>query len=179
MVVEKMTEAEKKNIILIGFMGSGKTVVGRAISRLIDYEFVDTDNEIEKVTGLAIAQIFKKYGKLRFHSEEELAYKKLLNREGLVIATGGNINPQGNPLKLLQNKGFFVLLEAKPEILYRRLKRKNTRPMFNKNTTQEELKELVAQQYDYYKNLADFKIDTSKISVETAATAIVKAFRNK
>lgn len=92
-----MTEAEKKNIILIGFMGSGKTVVGRAISRLIDYEFVDTDNEIEKVTGLAIAQIFKKYGKLRFHSEEELAYKKLLNREGLVIATGGNINPQGNP----------------------------------------------------------------------------------
>lgn len=70
-------------------------------------------------------------------------------------------------------------MEAKPEILYRRLKRKNTRPMFNKNTTQEELKELVAQQYDYYKNLADFKIDTSKISVETAATAIVKAFRNK
>ncbi|MGI5892592.1 MAG: shikimate kinase [Bacillota bacterium] len=174
-----MTETNvKKNIVLIGFMGSGKTVIGRAVSRLTDYEFVDTDGEIEKVTGLTINQIFKKYGQRRFRSEEELVLKKLLNRESLVIAAGGNIDLESDNLELLKESGFFVLLEANPEVLYQRLCRKNTRPLIGKRPTMDRINELLNERREHYEELADFRLDTSEVSVEEAAEMIVKNFEH-
>ncbi|MEG3071305.1 MAG: shikimate kinase [Candidatus Syntrophopropionicum ammoniitolerans] len=80
-----------KNIVLIGFMATGKSTVGRRLAQCLRRTFVDTDKEIEAVTGKTIAQIFAKDGEKRFRSEENLLVKKLVSRKGLVIATGGGL----------------------------------------------------------------------------------------
>lgn len=117
-------------IVLIGFMGSGKTVVGRNLSRLLEWDFIDTDEEIERITGCTILQLFKKYGELRFRSEEELILKKLVKRDKLVLATGGSMDLENHNLELLKKDGYFVLLQADLDILQQRLSRKNSRPLF-------------------------------------------------
>lgn len=167
----------RENIILIGFMGSGKTVVGRALSRQLSYEFYDTDEKIEEVTGLTIAQIFKKYGERRFRSEEELVIKKLAQKDGQVIATGGSLVLDQHNLDILREGGFFVLLKAEPEIIYQRLCRKNNRPQLGKKPTLEKVKEMIAEREAEYEKLADFSLNTSSFTVEEAASRIANSFR--
>jgi shikimate kinase len=80
-----------KNIVLIGFMATGKTVIGRNLAGLLKREFVDTDAAIEKLTGKTVSQIFAAEGEARFRLEEELLVQKLSSRDNLVIATGGGL----------------------------------------------------------------------------------------
>jgi shikimate kinase len=81
--------ADRANIILIGFMGTGKTAIGKRLAQALGRPFIDTDKEIEKVTGMSIAQIFNKHGEIRFRSEEKIAIKKACASRSAVIATGG------------------------------------------------------------------------------------------
>ncbi|HQE24133.1 MAG TPA: shikimate kinase, partial [Syntrophomonadaceae bacterium] len=80
-----------KNIILTGFMGTGKSSVGTRLAERLNREFVDMDREIERLTGMTISQLFRRYGEVRFRSEEKLMAKKLAGQSDLVIATGGGI----------------------------------------------------------------------------------------
>ena len=115
----------EKNIVLIGFMGTGKTAVGTRLARRLGREFVDTDNEIEQITGMTIRDIFYKEGEIRFRSEEALIVKRLAERTGLVIATGGGvINPDN--LHLLKQNGILICLEADPEDILKRSARSVT-----------------------------------------------------
>ena len=168
---------KKNKIVLIGFMGSGKTVVGRFLSRHLEWDFTDTDEEIEKVTGLSIMQIFRKYGERRFRSEEELILKKLINKKDLVIATGGSIDLENHNLELLKEDGFFVLLEADLDVLYQRLSRKNNRPFIGKRPDLDKVEELLKARKDQYENLADIRVDTTKLSVEEAAVLIAEKYQ--
>ncbi len=170
------TTQQIKNIVLIGFMGSGKTVVGRCLARMMDFEFVDTDEEIEDVTGLPIARLLKKYGETRFRSEEELVLKKLLKRSGLIIAIGGNLNMENRNLELLKEGSFFVLLKAEPEVLYQRLRRKNTRPLLGGNPTIDRVKQLLSERENRYELLADYFLNTSDVTVDEAAEMIIKEY---
>lgn len=163
---------QKGKIVLIGFMGSGKTVVGRTLSRLMEWEFIDTDEEIEDVTGLSVLQIFKKYGERRFRSEEELVLKKLLPRKELVVATGGSMDLDNHNLELLKEDGYFILLEAEPTVLLQRLSRKNSRPLLGKKPQMEKVEELLSIRKDQYNQLADYTLNTSGMTVEEAAQSI-------
>jgi shikimate kinase len=167
----------KKNIVLTGFMGSGKTVVGRNIASMLDWEFFDTDLAIQDVTGMPIAQIFKKHGELRFRSEEELVIRRLAQREHMVIASGGSLGPENNNLDLLSKGGFFVLLKAEPEIIYERLRRKNHRPLIGAKPDFEYVKSLLEVRNDHYEKMADLIVNTSEMSVEEAAGRICEKFR--
>ena len=108
-------------------MGSGKTVIGRQTARLLDFDFADTDDEIRQVTGMELRQLFRKHGEIRFRSEERLVLQKLAAREHIVIACGGSLPPKPENLELLRDKGWFVLLTAKPEVIRNRLQRKANR----------------------------------------------------
>ena len=163
-------------IVLIGFMGSGKTVAGRVLARLLEWDFADTDEEIEKVTGHTTLKLFKKYGALRFRSEEELILKKLINREKLVIATGGSLNLDNHNLNLLKNNSYFVLLQADLTILQQRLMRKNTRPLLGSRPEISKIEELLAARQAQYLQLADCIINTSNLTVEDVAGKILKEF---
>jgi len=114
----------EKNIVLIGFMGTGKTAVGTRLAQRMGREFIDTDKEIERITGITIRDICYKSGETRFRSEESLVVKRLADRTGLVIATGGGavINPEN--LELLKRNGILVCLEADPEDILRRVRKR-------------------------------------------------------
>ncbi|MHB8157378.1 MAG: shikimate kinase, partial [Desulfocucumaceae bacterium] len=118
-----------KNIVLIGFMATGKTVVGRVLAQRLGRQFLDIDEEIERVTGKTISEIFSRHGMIRFRSEESLIISKLSQRESLVIATGGGavLNPEN--VTALKKNGVLVLIKATPEIIFKRVKQGKTRPL--------------------------------------------------
>ena len=90
-----------KNIVLIGFMGTGKSTIGQRLARKLGMIFVDTDREIEKITGMTVAEIFRKHGEKRFRSEEKLLAHKLAQREGLIISCGGGMPLDPENMKVL------------------------------------------------------------------------------
>ena len=169
--------AEERNIVLIGFMGSGKTVIGRNLARLLEREFVDTDEEIEKVTGHSVVQLFKKFGERRFRSEEELILKKLHGRSGLVIATGGSMDLENHNLEILKEDGYFVLLQASLDVLQERLSRKTSRPLLGKNPDSAKIQSLLAARESQYLALADFIVNTGELTVEESAKQIADHYR--
>jgi shikimate kinase len=172
----------KENVVLIGFMGSGKTVIGRQTARLLGHQFVDTDTEIQQVTGMTLAMLLKKHGEIRFRSEEELVAKKLASRRNLVIAAGGNLMPGMGPLNLLKEGGWFVLLQAEPDVLLERINRKSNRgnrPLLSGKPSLDQVRELLHCRERQYLELADFAINTTDIGVEAAADIIVEHYRKE
>ncbi len=170
----------KENLVLIGFMGSGKTVIGRQVARLLKYDFADTDEEIQSVTGMTLAELYRKHGPIRFHSEEELVVRKLAGRHKLVIASGGSLMPQKEPLAMLAENSLMVLLKADPDIIIERISRKvsrGKRPLLQGKPEPAYIKELLAEREQQYLDLADTCINTSTISVEEAAGEIVKFYK--
>ncbi len=171
-----MINTAKKNIILIGFMGSGKTVIGRQVARLLDYEFADTDEEIKEVTGLELTQLFRKHGEIRFRSEERLAVKRLSRKDNMVIACGGSLPPQQENLTLLHEKGWIVLLSAEIAVLSGRLKRKNTRLLIHGKLKEEEIAQQVAEWEKAVAPFIDFKLDSGQMDIEQAAQIIAQTY---
>lgn len=171
-----MTAGTKDNIVLIGFMGSGKTVIGRQAARLLNFDFADTDDEITQVTGLTLPQLFRKHGEIRFRSEEKLVIQKLAGRERMVIACGGSLLPARENLDLLLQRGWFVLLTADPAVIKSRISRKNDRLLVGGKPSLEGIAAIMAERESQYANLADFVIDTGQLNVEEAAAAIAQHF---
>jgi shikimate kinase len=172
----------KENVVLIGFMGSGKTVIGRQTARLLGFQFADTDEEIQQVTGMTLAVLLKKHGEIRFRSEEELVTKKLAARRGLVIASGGSLMPEKEPLALLKEQGWFVLLQAAPDVILERISRKNNRgnrPLLTGKPNLEQIRELLRRREQQYVRLADFSLNTTEIGVEEAANRIAAQYRKE
>ncbi len=167
-----------KNIILIGFMGTGKTVIGRVLARQNGFAFVDTDKEVEDIMGMNICQIFRKHGERRFRSEEALAVKKLAKREGVVVATGGGVMMNEENAAILKENGFVVLLTAAPELLHERISRKNTRPLLGKNCSYEDMMKLLHEREAIYASYADLTVDTGELGVEEAVAAILAAYQS-
>ncbi len=166
----------KNNIVLIGFMGSGKTVVGRTLAGLLDYAFVDTDEQIRQVTGLTLPQLFRKHGEIRFRSEEELVVKKIAVKQKQVIATGGSLTPVATNFDLLRSNGWFVLLSADPQTILSRISRKNDRLLLCGKPDLSSLEKMVQERETLYKQTANFIVDTTKIGVEDAAKAIAQRY---
>lgn len=165
------------NIILTGFMGAGKSTVGMRLAERLKMEFVDLDREIEKVTGMSVNQIFKRYGEIRFRSEENLMVEKLAKRDGLVIATGGGTILREENMQILRNNGIIILLEASPEDIFARVSRKRgTRPLLRKNLTIENIEAMLADRDPFYQQ-ADHRINTSGKDLDTIVKEIMNQCR--
>ncbi|MFZ5649096.1 MAG: shikimate kinase [Bacillota bacterium] len=169
-----------KNIVLIGFMGTGKTVVGRILACQLGLDFVDTDEEIEKVTGKTVSEIFNRYGATRFRSEEALVIKKLSSGKGLVIATGGGavLNPES--VQALKENGVLVLLRSTPEMIYSRVKSGRNRPLLAKGENMLQLiKDLMAEREEAYAGAADLEVPSGDESKEEVASRIINMLRER
>ena len=165
------------NIILTGFMGAGKSTVGMRLAERLKMEFVDLDREIEKVTGMSVNQIFKRYGEIRFRSEENLMVEKLAKRDGLVIATGGGTVLREENMQILRKNGIIILLEASPEEIFARVSRKRgTRPLLRKNLTIENIEAMLADRDPFYQQ-ADHRINTSGKDLDTIVKEIMNQCR--
>ncbi|NLK51159.1 MAG: shikimate kinase [Syntrophomonadaceae bacterium] len=167
----------KTNLILIGFMGTGKTTVGRTLARLLDKEFMDTDSEIEKVVGLKIEDIFNRYGEIRFRSEESLVVQKLARRQNQVISTGGGVVLNPENVRALKATGYLVCLQAAPEVIQSRVSRR-IRPLLRKDNSLERIKELLKERETSYRG-ADLYVDTSNCTQEEVVNQIYAWWQQK
>lgn len=166
-----------KNIVLIGFMGTGKSSVGMKLAERLNRKFVDMDREIEKVCGMSVSDVFRRYGEIRFRSEERLMAGKLARQTGLVIATGGGVVLGDGNLEALQENGIIINLEAKPEYIFQRVNRKKgTRPLLKKNVTVEEIKEMLQNRQPLYQQ-AEIIVDTNNKGVDEVVEEIISYLR--
>jgi len=163
-----------KNIVLIGFMGTGKSSVGFRLAAKFNWEFIDMDREIENINGLSVSEIFRRYGERRFRSEENLLAKKLSQRNHLVIATGGGavLNPEN--IAVLRKNGIIILLEARAEDIWARVNRKKgTRPLLKGASCAEDIEKILATRAAYY-DCADIRVNTSDKEMETIIEEIIQ-----
>ncbi len=163
----------RKNIVLIGFMATGKSSLGRRLAGRLHYRFVDTDQAIEEITGKTVEQIFRQDGETRFRSEENLLARKLSKQSGLVIATGGGmvLNPEN--VALLRQNGVLIGLRADPEVIIQRAKGKRRRPLLNRGDLRSNVMKLLREREGAY-DLAEFTVDTGKLSLDQAYNEIVQ-----
>jgi len=159
-------------------MGTGKSTVGRRLAHRLNRKFIDTDTEIESVTGKTVAQIFARYGVVRFRSEEALLVKKLALQEGLVISTGGGmvLNPEN--VRLLKKNGVLIGLTASPEIIFNRVKNKKSRPLLAKGNLKEQVEDLLKERQGAY-DVAEYTVDTGVFPQEEVIEMIVRYLEEK
>ncbi len=157
-----------KHIILIGFMGCGKTTVGIKLSYRLRRPFLDTDKLIEKEEGRTISEIFAKEGEAFFRDLETQCLKKLLLSETeQIISVGGGLPIRKENHTLLQELGEVVYLRAKPETIYERLKNDTTRPLLQGDNPQEKIRSLMAQRSAVYEQAATFIVDVDGKDFDT------------
>lgn len=161
------------NVVLIGFMGSGKTSAGQYLASVGGYAFVDTDQEIEKKAGVSISEIFNRFGEAHFRKLEAEAVAAAAACTKTVISCGGGaVLDQANVQRLKQS-GKLVWLDAPAEVLYERIKPQGGRPLAA-DKGMDEFRELYCRRREYYLAAADWTIDTENKAVSEVAEAIMR-----
>jgi len=162
------------NIILIGFMGVGKTETGRLLAKKLKMTYIDTDAIIENERGMTINEIFDKKGEENFRDMETTLIGKLAKIEGHVVSTGGGMILRPDNVKKLKEMGPLVLLWADPGTVFERVKEAGTRPLLNAGDQKAKIKEILEFRAPIYKGIADLEVDTSRLSPEEASNRIIK-----
>jgi shikimate kinase len=163
-----------QNIILIGFMGVGKTEVGKLLAKKLKMTYIDTDSIIEKEQGMEINDIFKEKGEESFRDMETKLLDKLAGLKDRVISTGGGIVLRPGNVKKLKSMGPLVLLTSDHETVYKRVKGSGTRPLLNVDDPKAKIREILEFRMPIYKGIADLEVDTSLLSPEEASNKIAK-----
>ena len=168
----------KSNIVLIGFMGTGKTVVGQVLATRLHRKLIEVDAIIAKMDGKPIPDIFRVNGEIYFRELEIKAIKKAAAGEKRVIACGGGIVMNTINIDRLRATGIIVYLSASPEIILKRTKDDNNRPLLDVKQPAERVRELMKFRKPFYDRAADLTINTSKLSIETVADKIIDRLKN-
>lgn len=165
-----------RNIALCGFMGTGKSAVGRLVAEQLHFAFLDTDTVIEARTGKRIPQIFAEQGEPYFRQLEDKIVKELALRERTVISTGGGLVVNPENMASLKQHAFVVCLWARPEAIYARVKDQNHRPLLNEANPIEKIRALLAERAPFYKQ-ANVLLNTEIRSPREVAQQVLHQFR--
>lgn len=168
-----MEDATTYNLVLVGFMGTGKTRAGRSLARKLGRgRAFDTDAWITEQAGATVPEIFARYGETAFRDLETAAAREVSRRSGLIVSTGGGILGRDENVELLRRHGALICLEARPEVILARTAPWENRPMLrmaeNPGLAVERLLSERAPRYA----LADWSLDTSDLSVEEVVDRI-------
>ncbi|MBU1027363.1 MAG: shikimate kinase [Candidatus Margulisbacteria bacterium] len=167
------------NIILIGFMGSGKSAVGHLLANQLKMDYLDADELIEKTEKMPINDIFAKKGEPYFRELESQVIKTLQDYDNFVISTGGGMVLRQENVKLLKEVGPLVLLWAEPNVIYQRIKNEKHRPLLKVKVPRAEIYKILEQRESIYRQAADFEVDTCKLSVEEVSSKIITWLKSK
>ena len=148
-----------KNIILTGFMGTGKTAVGRRLAMLLNMKLMDVDTEIEKSQQMTINEIFRQFGEPRFREIETEMIQKLSERKDVIISTGGGAVLKQKNMDALRKQGVIICLMASPQTILKRTSHNSNRPLLKVEDPFEKIKELLNFRKPFYEK-ADIMIDT-------------------
>ncbi len=163
-----------KNIVLIGFMGSGKTTVAKTLKRATGMEIIDTDYEIVKKAGMKIPEIFEKYGENHFRELETNLLRELEGRENLIVSCGGGIVLREENVEAMQKVGTVVLLSATAETTYHRVKRNNNRPLLKGKMNIKAIQEMMDARQAYYERAAQIIVHVDFKGLKYVSQEIIK-----
>jgi shikimate kinase len=167
----------KRNIFLIGPMGSGKTAVGRHLARLFHFTFHDSDADIEAKTGVDIPFIFEKEGEAGFRIRESESIERLTRLESIVLATGGGAVIAAENRRVLSERGFVVYLATSIDQQIERTRHARHRPLLHDTDPEEKLKELMQRRAALYAEIADLTVSTDGRRVQLVAEHIHQELR--
>jgi shikimate kinase len=167
----------RENIVLIGFMGSGKSAIGRRLADRLCFRFVDTDRLVIRRAGMPIADIFTRYGEAHFRELETEALATLTEDEHNVIATGGGIVMREENHAILKRLGFVLWLTASEETIFERVSRNDKRPLLRTRDPRATVHELLTARRPFYELAAQATIDTTTLTHDEAADAAIAAAR--
>jgi len=152
---------DTKNIFLIGLMGSGKTTIGRILSKTLNKKFYDSDHVVEEKTGVKVPLIFEYEGEVGFRKREESVLKDLVCHKDIILATGGGVILSKNNCKLLADNGHVVYLKSNCEDLVARMAGDQSRPLLQEGDLKKTLESLFEFRDPMYASISDYIIETA------------------
>ena len=170
-----------RNVILIGFMGTGKTSTGKMLAQKLGCAFIDMDVKIEEEAGMSIPEIFAKFGEAYFRKLEHELAVRLGSRRNAVISTGGGTVKNPANMEALKQGGTVVCLQADVDTVLQRTSCRGTRPVLDKEDTgdrRQAVEKLLAERESLYAQ-ADFAVDTSELSPLQVVEIIVKTLKTR
>jgi shikimate kinase len=165
-----------QNIALIGFMGTGKSSVGRLVADHLQFSFVDTDELIEARAGKLISRIFEQDGEKTFREYERQIVDELRGLKRTVISTGGGLGANEENLASLKEHALVVCLWASPQIIWNRVRTQAHRPLLQGDNPKAKIRELLAQRESFYRR-ADVLVNTEVRSAKEVAQHVMHEFQ--
>ncbi|OGS20414.1 MAG: hypothetical protein A2252_10270 [Elusimicrobia bacterium RIFOXYA2_FULL_39_19] len=159
------------NIVITGFMGTGKTTISQKLSKKLGWDYVDTDKIIEKNTNMNITDIFSKFGETHFRNLETEAAKISMEKDKQVIATGGGIVLKDENMDIFKTNAVIINLSAKAETIYKRIRGSKTRPLLNKPEPLKEINRLLKARSRFYKE-CNYRVITDGLNVNQIVNKI-------
>lgn len=165
----------KKTVVMVGMMGAGKTAVGRALAAKLGVPFLDSDAEIVKAANMSIAEIFERDGEAFFRTKETQVIDRLLDEERGILSTGGGAFLADGNRDLITEKGVSVWLDADLDLLWQRVRHKDTRPLLRTANPRQTLSEIYDLRVPIYSK-ADLSVKSdAKFSIEDMAERVYQA----
>lgn len=164
---------KEQNIVLTGFMGAGKTRIGRELAAQLSFEFIDTDAYIETKEGMTISNIFATKGESYFRALEVQVLHELAKKKGVIISTGGGMPLQTKNAAMLKECGRVIYLQASAETIYQRLKGDTSRPLLQTENPRDAINQLLAEREKAYSFVADIAVTVDKKTVEQITKEIL------
>ena len=166
------------SIVLIGFMGTGKSSVGRILEKQTGFHRFDTDEMVSSKLNMSIQEIFSKHGEEKFRAAETEALQSLTGKESAIIVTGGGVVTKAKNIDLLKRLGTVVWLDADHATLHARMDQLKDRPLLQTANPVAALSELLHARNPLYRNTADIRVDISQKEPEEIAGLILKNIRS-
>jgi len=177
-----VSATEKKNtkgnnLILVGFMGTGKTTVGKKVARSLGFHFVDTDEMIVKAAGKSIPDIFTDEGEEAFRDIETGVLRECATADNQVISTGGGIILREQNRELLRNAGYVIWLQASAKAIISRVSRNQDRPLLAEKNPASTVKKLLNERHEFYESVSDLNIATDDLLIEETVYGVSESAR--
>lgn len=164
----------KRNLVFVGLMGAGKSVIGRLVAQSLSIPFVDTDAEIEKVSRMTISELFSAYGEAEFRSLETRVIERLLRNGPRVISTGGGAFINENTRRQIKNGGISIWLKADLDVLWERVSKRDHRPLLKTENPKQTLENLMIQRYPVYAD-ADLTVQSGNVRKDVMVNEVLSA----
>ncbi|MFP4353076.1 MAG: shikimate kinase [Puniceicoccaceae bacterium] len=170
-------DPDRRNLYLTGFMGTGKSSIGREVARALRYRFIDSDRWIEKKAGMKIRRIFAEQGEDWFRGQERLFIREGHPPDGCVVACGGGLIVPEGMKEEVEKRGVLIALFASPETVLARTSRNKNRPLLRVPDPEARIRELMAARDPVYRRI-DLAVSTDGRSFAEVRDAVLRIYRS-
>jgi len=166
-----------KSLVLVGMMGAGKSSVGACLRRRMGLGLLDTDEIVASKFGMSISEVFARYGEKKLRELETEALRCMRTEEQTIIITGGGIVLRKENVEILRSQAVIVWLDGDEETLFARASRKQNRPLLQTKNPRKTFSQILGARRPLYAKIADIRVDTSVLTDEEVAVAILAKLR--